>query len=87
MAELLPCPFCGGEAELKRGKLYFDDTVQIHCTECHIHTPKIAIECYMWFDGKWDYMTEEMAIERSAKRWNRRANNEQQQTNASRENS
>lgn len=32
-AELLPCPFCGGEARLHIGMVSFDDA-EIHCEAC-----------------------------------------------------
>lgn len=74
--ELKPCPFCGGEAEVKKTKIYYDDAVQIHCTECNVHTTALPFNCKMYFDGKNGYMTEQTAIERTVKKWNRRADNE-----------
>lgn len=37
--ELLPCPFCGGEAELDDSLAQWDHAVQ--CRECHAST-------YLW---------------------------------------
>ena len=44
--ELLPCPFCGGEAKLhaaveldnKELALYYEGKVGIHCIKCHVAT-------------------------------------------------
>lgn len=60
MTEMKPCPFCGGEVEL-RDKLdrgYGDETSFILCTKCH-----------MWFE-KFDYrgMDHKSIIEE----WNKR---------------
>ena len=60
MTEMKPCPFCGGEVEL-RDKLdrgYGDETSFIHCTKCH-----------MWFE-KFDYRG--MGHDNIIKEWNTR---------------
>ena len=59
MAELKPCPFCGGKAFLSEVLYYCEPgrctTQFIECNECHATT--------------YEYNTEEEAIEA----WNRRA--------------
>ena len=74
--ELKPCPFCGGKAEIKQTKMFLSDAVQAHCTECGAFMPKEFINHLLYSEGEEIYVTEEMAIERTAERWNRRSNNE-----------
>ena len=35
--ELLPCPFCGGKAELVHHECKMND-IKIQCTNCHVKT-------------------------------------------------
>lgn len=39
MSDLMPCPFCGGEVELRDKFDGVDETSFIHCLNCH-----------MWFE-------------------------------------
>lgn len=36
MTNLKPCPFCGGEAEVKKHNNRFTEWWQVFCTNCHI---------------------------------------------------
>lgn len=42
-AELKPCPFCGGEAELLIDESKYYKSAVI-CTKCYVHTPYEHIE-------------------------------------------
>lgn len=75
--ELKPCPFCGGKAEIRRCKVYLDEAMEVHCTECGTSQPKELTNHRMYTNGGEIFMTEEMAIEKITSRWNRRADNEQ----------
>lgn len=47
VAELLPCPFCGGEARLRSIKLpmaYDCDDVCVYCSECDVDGPHILFD-------------------------------------------
>jgi Lar family restriction alleviation protein len=35
--KLLPCPFCGAEAEIVRGGDEYEFVVSVNCTECSAH--------------------------------------------------
>ena len=74
--ELKPCPFCGGEAELKKGKIYLDEAVQVYCKKCSVHTQKEPINHLLYTNGEVLFVTEAMAIEMAINAWNRRANDE-----------
>lgn len=76
-SELKPCPFCGGEAEIKPTSIYSEKGLCVHCKDCNIHTTSTLYECkYNQFEGKTDvYVTKEMAEEHVTKKWNRRVNN------------
>lgn len=77
--ELKPCPFCGGKAEIRRGKIYLVDSVQAHCTECSVAMPKVPINHLLYTQGKEVRLTEEQAMQKTANAWNRRAGNEQRE--------
>ena len=36
MAELKPCPFCGGEANVKHHSNNFIDWWEVECSNCHV---------------------------------------------------
>jgi len=78
--ELKPCPFCGGEAELHKTKIYLCDAVQIHCKKCSVHTPKEVFNHLLYSEGEKIYVTQTMAIEKVTNVWNRRVDNEQRET-------
>lgn len=75
--ELKPCPFCGGKAEVKKNRVYTEYGLCVHCTECNVHTKTTLYDCtYQYYHGQRDvFITREMAEQRSAELWNRRANN------------
>ena len=75
--ELTPCPFCGGEAEIRKSKNYgFVDCVHVHCTMCGASIPKTPINHLMYVCGKQVRLSEEHATARAINAWNRRADNE-----------
>lgn len=41
MTELKPCPFCGGEAEVKEGWAYGNHVSRIQCKKCAISTQPV----------------------------------------------
>lgn len=41
-----PCPFCGGEAELRSVIDNRDETYAIHCKACHMHFTKFVWRAY-----------------------------------------
>ena len=66
MVELKPCPFCGGEAELKKESYAFGlekiERVYCHCLNCGIATPVCAASL--------DYC----AVDKIIEIWNTRVN-------------
>ena len=73
--DLLPCPFCGGEAVVRECKVFLADGILIQCSHCParqdlilIDHPKLTAE---GLDESTRY-TREQAIEKAASEWNRR---------------
>ena len=68
MAELKPCPFCGGKAECYRTVVksngYYSDAVAVRCTVCG------ARNGYVLFDARTHPNGEE--YEEAERAWNRR---------------
>ena len=65
MTELKPCPFCGGEAELKINSFHGSyKTVYVICKSCKTRTNN--------YGASIDYC----AIDRAIELWNRRASND-----------
>ena len=61
MSDLLPCPFCGGKADIDYDGSVYDGT-HVYCTECDIRT-----ESYKTKTGStWD-------VDAAIAAWNRRA--------------
>ena len=58
--QLLPCPFCGGEVELRTKIVRSDETAFIHCTKCH-----------MWFEK---FVWRGVGYQTIIQEWNRRVN-------------
>ena len=44
--ELLPCPFCGGDVELRDEGNGGNETYAIHCNKCHMHFEKFVWRGY-----------------------------------------
>ena len=61
MAELKPCPFCGGRAEISQGRYDGKDTSYVMCKECMAQGEFFIVST--------KYASDEKAI----KAWNRRA--------------
>jgi len=91
--ELKRCPFCGGEAVLNVGKIRFYDGIfprkyelrvsaEIKCTECSMSsggfTAYIDIDAETAQTTKSIYETDQ--VKTMTERWNRRADNEQRET-------
>lgn len=79
MAELKPCPFCGGEAELRHSTIYCYPIVFVRCATCFARTD------YMWIDlprmkaaglDESTRYTKEQAEEKAIEAWNRRKAND-----------
>lgn len=73
------CPFCGGEAEMKKCGIICDEAYVVVCKECHVRTrmefinrPKARLEEKKAFVQK---QAEEDAKKAAAGTWNRRASN------------
>jgi len=65
MAELKPCPFCGGYAELRRYTHGSKTSYTVRCRN------KCVVTCGTVVDGKWKPTSMTKALEK----WNRRADN------------
>lgn len=64
MTELKPCPFCGGEAEISKGRFDGKDTSYVMCKKCEA-----------W--GEFFFVSPKYASnERAIKAWNRRVKDE-----------
>lgn len=80
--EVKPCPFCGGEAEIRDCTVYLDKAVLIECGNCLVKTKRILINHPSYTqrnvpqpDESTRY-TREQAIAKATEIWNRRATNE-----------
>lgn len=62
MAELKPCPFCGGQA-----KIYVNGGVRVICNNCSCQTPILR-------DVEYSTGVGDTAVSRVIKKWNKRAN-------------
>lgn len=63
MAELKPCPFCGGTARIKKHSFYYDKDSTFSDNSYGVRCSQCFAESYQF------YQSEEKAI----KAWNRRA--------------
>lgn len=78
--KLKPCPFCVGEAEIRKSKNYgFVDCVHVYCATCGASIPKTPINHLFYVCGKQVSLSEEQAIARVTNIWNRRSDNEQRE--------
>lgn len=66
MAELKPCPFCGGEAVSLIRKQKGKKQVSIKCRQCNARSGVIVLD--VWEDAK-------PAVDEVAGYWNRRVSN------------
>lgn len=77
--ELKPCPFCGGEAELRDGHVYMSETRVVLCTKCHARILPVFID-HPSFNAKGLDETTRYTVEQAEQiacyKWNRRAKDE-----------
>lgn len=77
MAELKPCPFCGGRAQISKhtvndGQCHFQSGV-VHCITCGCRTSEYIIDGYLGVEN---------TIDDAVKAWNRRVDNDLALSNA-----
>ena len=82
MAELKPCPFCGGEAKFKTisnnsSHRCVGFSFEIECTKCNLHYPQsFNIEFFLTGNGEIKIAPGfEYVIDNATEEWNRRADN------------
>ena len=80
MKELKPCPFCGGEGEVRASNLYYDRVYLVRCRCCGAKTdfvlvnhPSLDMAGRVKEDTRY---TEEQARCKAIEAWNRRADND-----------
>lgn len=72
-AELLPCPFCGGEAKAQYAPAGYGLTgVNVKCTKCNVSTFTKTIGCGKLCGDHFETVTEIEAFDRAVADWNRR---------------
>lgn len=78
-AELKPCPFCGGKAEIHYQPIVTDNGVCIRCTERRARSKFFPCDCtYIFYHGEKDvFITKERATNNAINLWNRRADDNQ----------
>ncbi len=55
--ELLPCPFCGGEAEVKNNHRFRGVFVWVGCEDCHIGTETYSMDALGMAAKLWNTRT------------------------------
>ena len=75
MAELKPCPFCGGEATTHYQPLYTEKGVCVFCVECKARSRFFLGDCkYTFYHGEKNvYISMERATSDAIEAWNRRS--------------
>ena len=67
------CPCCGYSAEAKLGHSLIDQCWYIQCTNCHIRTTIVLINCLNIHGDKYDYYG---ALKAATDTWNKRVSEE-----------
>jgi Lar family restriction alleviation protein len=68
MAELLPCPFCGGtNVSVQSGENYRAEMYQAGCWDCDVWIPQDRPE------NSWTRQLTEQGYDSASNNWNRRA--------------
>jgi hypothetical protein len=70
MSDLLPCPFCGGEAELYLTGGDKGDIAYVQCEDCHSKTP-----CFTHDGTTPEFFPEGQYVHECKLVWNTRADN------------
>lgn len=75
--DLLPCPFCGGEAAIvtirKESYGYWPESIAARCTRCYTHAPKGAFDVTRFVQGEGHIDVREEAKAKAIAAWNTRS--------------